>query len=190
MAQNIRDLVEASVQENDNLLAVMEDIRTFLDIDTANAGWLDLLGTMVGETPRIWNGVKPDVADVEYRERIKVRIELNGGFGTMEDVLRAIRRFALLDHDSGYWDDVKNSPVKVRSQWANIIAEVSGGNEDTVKNVKEYVAAGVGLQILDVTTNVFTLGDNDGNVSDPDNSGGLGTYNDPAVGGGLAGLIL
>ena len=190
MAEILKDVLEATVKENDNIQKIIEDMKFLFDLDRSYGIWLDMLGELVGETPRIWEGGIPDISDSEYQDRIRVKITLNGGFGTIENILMAIRRYSLLDHSNGYWTDVENVKVLTTQYWANVLAEVYEGNQDLVNNIGDHICAGVGLQLITIPKNVFTIGDDTGTVTEPGKSGGLGDENDPDAGGALAELLI
>lgn len=186
MASKLIDLTTGIVVEADEIKQVTEDMRTILDIDLADGVWLDIVAAYVGEAPRKWEGGTPVISDSKYRDRIKVKISLNTGFGGYDTIVDAVRRYVVMD-ETGTWGSVKNTPVTVREIGTNLYIEALGASSignarDKASQVKEYVAAGVGLYIVYLPDNPFTF---DGSPIGL----GFGSALDPNVGGSLAGII-
>lgn len=190
MADKLISLCENFVTERTQLTTTFEDIRTILDVDNTSGVWLDIVGTIVGEAPRLWSGVTPAISDTDYRVLIKNRIALNSGNGTMEDVIRAIRRF-LLDAGStpptdmittdnanifvDYPDDLPES--------ANDLKEKLVSLRDKCGHISDFVAAGIGLYVYAYFHEPFTIYESgDGLI-------GVGIDNGFGIGGRLSTII-
>lgn len=157
MADSIVNIIESIIKDLD---LSYEEAQKFLDplnYPLIDGIWLDYIATIVGEDPRIWdpNTRTPDMPDSELRKLIGVRIALNGGSGGTEDVIMAVRRFALMGTDT--WDSVKDTPFEMLQDGANILVEVVDGSYEDAYRVRAFVSAGIGFWLGTVTQTPFAF---------------------------------
>jgi hypothetical protein len=185
MAENLTKLLESMVSD---LNISYDEILKFqdpLNYSQATGVWLDYIASIVGEEPREWdvNTNTPSVSDEEYRKLIGVKISLNNGSGGTEDVITAVRRYALMG--SGDWDSVKDAQFTISEQQATIYIDVVNGNHEEAYRVKQYVSAGVGLFLATTTSTPFAFSSLDPNYVPGTGPMGFSNLTTPTDGGNL-----
>ncbi|MCP4229984.1 MAG: hypothetical protein GY771_07525 [bacterium] len=152
MAKKLKDIVEIFGNELDILDMNTTDLLTVLNIDTAKGKNLDLVASIANVRPRTMkNGVYSE-DDTTFRDRIKKTIEIKNSSPARDVIIEAVKQAA---PGVGYIDLYEDGADIL------IFLDVSIG-QDHLQRIKEIVAAGVGLQIIqDYFPPFATDGDND-----------------------------
>lgn len=166
MASKLISLIQGQTDGLTDTISLIENLGDGYDLDKAEGLWLDLLNSVVGGTPRDTT-IKPTVmSDSELRTRIKAKIEMNKGDGTLTSLADTVRYYLYLS-DSNSWSSVKLTILDITYSSCNIYVRVSNiVSSDKVGQIYDFVGAGIGLYIIaDDELEPFACADEDGNVT-------------------------
>ncbi len=144
MASNLISILQAITSPQDTLKIEIDKTPEIIDINTAVDEDLDRIAEIVGEPPRVPDkfGVTP--SDIQYRELIKIRIQLNGSNGERENIITAVKRYT------------GATSVKITEGSATIIVEADGvTTQDSLQQIKDITGAGIGLYFIGAPANPF-----------------------------------
>jgi kynureninase len=145
MADNLIAVLRAVTDEQNTLKDEIDSTFDIIDIEIASNGDLDRIGEIVGEPKRSKdeNGIY-DISDLDYRANIYTKIELNASNGEREVIIKAVKRYT------------GSSDVQIVENNAEMIIRATTVlTQDELQQVKDVIAAGVGLYFIGVPATPF-----------------------------------
>ena len=138
MADNLKNLLKALATEADLIDLEASKISTALRLDTANGYWLDVVGFIAGAPKRYVADGRYNIADAEYRSLIEDTIQGFIAPPSRETIINAVITI------------VPGTTFVQVLEFAGVIliAIDTPITQDQLQRVKEVVAAGVGLFIV------------------------------------------
>jgi len=146
LKQNIENLVRVFCDELQELENAIVDVMYELELDTVSGSSLDVIGKLVGAPDR------QSMTDAEMRTEIDLQIAINTSKGTIDDVVKAIKRIT------------RSTIVEWTEVFPAAIEFTVNGNKASQKvldQINKVLSAGVGFSISyrDEVVGVFNFGD-------------------------------